>query len=48
MNKEKYRSWYESGIWTKQMLRNVAEKGKLTAAEYEEITGEEYETRARP
>ena len=43
MNKsEKYRQWYESGIWTKQMLKNVVKKGKLTTEEYEEITGEKF------
>lgn len=34
---------YEDGIWTKAMLKNLVKKRKLTAAEYEDITGEAYE-----
>lgn len=33
---------YDAGAWNKAMLRVLVEKGKLTAAEYTEITGEEY------
>ena len=29
--------------WNIEMLRNLVEKGRLTAAEFEEITGEPYE-----
>jgi hypothetical protein len=29
--------------WNKAMLKNLVKKRKLTAAEYEEITGEAYE-----
>lgn len=42
-NYEKYKGYYERGLWTKAMLKNVVAKGKLTAEEYEEITGEAYE-----
>jgi hypothetical protein len=41
-NFEKYKAWYESGMWTKRMLRDVTAKGKITTDEYTEITGEEY------
>jgi len=33
---------YESGAWTKAMLRVLVEKGKLTENEYLEIVGEAY------
>jgi hypothetical protein len=33
---------YESGEWTKKMLRLLVASGKITAAEYETITGEAY------
>lgn len=39
---EKIKKWYESGMWTKKMVRNAVVKGKITEAEYTEITGEEY------
>lgn len=40
--KEKIKRWYEQGLWTKEMVRNAVVKTVLTAAEYQEITGEEY------
>lgn len=40
---EKYKAWYEAGMWTKKMLRNVVVKGALTPEEYELITGDPYE-----
>lgn len=30
-------------LWNKEMLRRLVQKGRITAAEYEEITGETYE-----
>lgn len=39
---EKIKKWYESGMWTKKMVRNAVVKGKITEEEYTEITGEEY------
>lgn len=30
-------------LWNKEMLRRLAQKGRITAEEYEEITGEAYE-----
>lgn len=39
---EKIKKWYESGMRTKKMVRNAVVKGKITEAEYTEITGEEY------
>ena len=38
--KEKIKKWYEQGLWTAEMVRNAAIKGKLTEEEYREIVGE--------
>lgn len=40
--KEKIKTWYKFGLWTTDMVRNAVVKVVLTAAEYKEITGEEY------
>ena len=34
---------YYPDKWNKEMLKNLVAKGRLTAEEYREITGEEYE-----
>ena len=39
---EKVKGYYDRGLWTKSMVRNAVVKGWITAAEYEEITGEAY------
>ena len=39
---QKILQWYKAGIWTKQMVRNAVIKGKITQAEFKEITGEDY------
>lgn len=38
----KIKKWYDEGIWTKSMVRDAVVKGKITAEEYKDITGEEY------
>ena len=40
----KIKGWYESGWWTKSMVKNAVIKEKITADEYKEITGEDYVT----
>lgn len=40
--KEKIKKWYEQGLWTVNMVRNAVVKGKITAEDYAEITGETY------
>jgi hypothetical protein len=40
--KQKIESYYSASLWTLEMVRNAVVKGKITAAEYQEITGEEY------
>lgn len=39
---EKIKNWYDSGLWTKAMVRNAVKKGKITAEQYEEIVGEPF------
>ena len=36
------KGYYDSGLWKKKAVRNAVVKGWITAAEYEEITGEVY------
>lgn len=40
---EKIKGWYDSGVWSKEWVYNAVGKCKITAAEYQEITGEVYE-----
>lgn len=37
---EKVKKYYDSGFWTKEMLRNAVDKGWITEEEYIEIVGE--------
>lgn len=39
---EKIKKWYQQGIWTDDMVRSAVEKGKITPAQYTEITGKPY------
>ncbi len=34
---------YKADFWSKERIRALVEAGQLTAAEYEEITGEMYD-----
>lgn len=36
------KEYYDEGRWKKKAVRNAVTKGWITAAEYEEITGEVY------
>jgi hypothetical protein len=40
--KEMAKKNYERGLWTIEMLDRLVEVGKLTAIEFEEITGEDF------
>ena len=40
--KAKIEKWYKQGLWTAEMVANAVKKGIITAADYEEITGEVY------
>lgn len=36
--------YFDRRMWTDKMVRNAVEKGSITAADYEKITGQAYET----
>lgn len=40
---ELVKGYYDAGLWKKKAVKNAVVKGWITAAEYEEITGEQYE-----
>lgn len=40
---ELVKSYYDADLWKKKAVKNAVVKGWITAAEYEEITGEIYE-----
>lgn len=39
---EKLKTYYDYGVWNERKLRDAVEKGWITAAEFEEITGFPY------
>ena len=39
---EKIKLYYEMGLWDINRVKDAVVKGKITAEQYEEITGEEY------
>lgn len=39
---EKVKRYYDRGLWKKAAVRSAVVKEWITAAEYEEITGETY------
>ncbi len=40
--KEKILSWFNSGLWTADMVAEAVERKIITADDYEYIIGEEY------
>lgn len=42
-NYERVKKWYNLGKWPKEAVRNAVVKKWITAEEYKEITGEEYD-----
>lgn len=36
------KEYYDAGLWKKKAVKNAVGRGWITAAEYTEITGEEY------
>lgn len=40
---ETIKDYYDRKLWTKQMVRMAVIKKKITAEQYQEITGEAYE-----
>lgn len=39
----KVKTYYDKGLWSVAMVRNAVVKGWITAEEFEEITGEDYD-----
>lgn len=39
----KVKKFFDDGFWTVEMVRNAVVKEWITAEEFKEITGEEYE-----
>ena len=39
---EKIKTYYDSGLWSKERVRNMVVKGFITTEEYRIITHEEY------
>lgn len=40
---EKIKRYYDTGLWSKSRVRNMALKSVITSEEYELITGEQFE-----
>lgn len=41
-NYNKVKKYYDSGLWTINMVKNAVVKGWITKEEYKEITGSKY------
>ena len=37
---DRIKKYYDAGLWTAKMVGNAVVKGKITAEQYKEITGE--------
>lgn len=42
MSYERIKFYYESGLWSKPMVKMAVRKGIITNEQYQEITGDEY------
>lgn len=40
--KARIAKWYKQGLWSAEKVADAVKKGVITAADYEEITGEVY------
>lgn len=40
--KLKIKKYFETGLWTLHMVKNAVKKGKISEAEFFDITGVEY------
>ena len=40
---QKIKTYYDKGLWNKEMVRNAVVKGKITSEQYELIVGEPYD-----
>ena len=43
MNYNTIKRNYDRGLWNKAMVKTAVRKGVITAQQYQEITGEQYE-----
>lgn len=43
MSYEKIKYNYDAGLWSKQMVKMAVRKGVISAEQYTEIVGEEYQ-----
>lgn len=41
--KEKIARWYKLGLWDLEKVKTATGKGVITAADFKEITGKQYE-----
>lgn len=41
---EKVKRYYATGVWNLKMVFNAVQKGKITAEQYFEITGEDLQS----
>lgn len=41
---EMAKKYYDEGLWPKKYLKALVKKGKLTADEYKDITGDDYKS----
>ena len=39
---QKIKDFYDAGLWTAGMVANAVVKGRITEAEYQDITGDTY------
>ena len=44
-NYEKVKNYYEKGLWSIDRVHNAVVKGWITPEEFEEITGQPYESK---
>lgn len=42
--KKNIAKWYKQGLWSVAQVANAVKKGILTPEDYEEITGESFDT----
>jgi len=41
---EKVKFYYERGLWDIERVKNAVIKGKITAEQFKEITGQDYDS----
>ena len=41
---DKIKNYYDTGLWTIEWVKNAVIKGKITAEQFKEITGQDYDS----